>query len=463
MDLSDDAIYESVEKLLQPLILSKEDYENVRGKILDAMNRGLQLKSRDSSSIKMYPSFVTRLPTGKEKGQFLALDLGGTNYRVILVTLSGEGERPKIDERTYAIPVEKMHGTSKDLFGYIASTLQHFLRRYGLEDKSLPLGFTFSFPCEQQALNQSILVRWTKGFNVPDAVSADICKLLQDATDSLGLKVKCVAVVNDTVGTLASCILEDSNCAIGLIVGTGTNAAYVEKIEASEVMKKLVSERPFPNPKEEDSVVINMEWGAFGEKGELEPYCTQFDLEVDNASINPRKQIFEKLISGMYLGEIVRVILVHLVKQGLLFHGEMPDVLTHPGSFPTRMITEAERDPPHLFYSTHSLLTEDLKIPIVDHIDDRVVRLVCEIVAQRAAYLAGTGIAAVMHRLNRNKVTVGIDGSLYKFHPKFRERMTDIIDKLKPVGVHFRLRLSEDGSGKGAAAIAAAATRPTEF
>lgn len=185
MDRFDDAIFERVEKLLQPLILGKEDYENIRDKALDAMNRGLQLKSREASSIKMYPSFVTRLPTGKEKGQFLALDLGGTNYRVILVTLSGEGERPKIDERTYSIPEESMHGTSKDLFEYIASTLQHFLQRYGVENKTIPLGFTFSFPCEQRALNQSVLVRWTKGFDVPDAVNSDICKLLQDAFDNL--------------------------------------------------------------------------------------------------------------------------------------------------------------------------------------------------------------------------------------------------------------------------------------
>ncbi|VDO07559.1 unnamed protein product [Rodentolepis nana] len=432
MDLTDDEIYKTVVNILQPLVLSNEDYASIMNRMLDAMVRGLNLKTRESSSIKMYPSFVTRFPTGKEKGQFLALDLGGTNYRVLLVTLAG-GVHPKIDERTYAIPKEKMVGTGQDLFGYIASTLQNFLKRYNLVDTPLPLGFTFSFPCEQHALDKSILVRWTKGFNVHDAVNADVCKLLQDATD--GLKVKCVAVVNDTVGTLASCALEDPSCAIGLIVGTGTNAAYIEKIETCEFMKKLESEKPVYRPKEEDSVVINMEWGAFGEEGELETYLTEFDLELDNASLHPGKQVFEKMISGMYLGELVRIILVHLVKRQLLFRGEMPEVLTKPCSFLTKFVTETERDPSHLFYSTHSVLTEDLEIPIVDHIDDRVVRIVCEAVSKRAAYLAGAGIAACMHRLNRRKVTIGIDGSLYKFHPRFRERMTDIIDKLKPEGV----------------------------
>ncbi|VDK32514.1 unnamed protein product [Taenia asiatica] len=461
MEFSDNEVYDEVQKILEPLNLKIEDYANIRDRIIDAMVRGLKLKTRESSSIKMFPSFVTRFPSGEEKGQFLALDLGGTNYRVLLVTLAGDGQHPKIDERTYAIPQKTMLGTSKELFGYIASTLQNFLKRYGLENQSLPLGFTFSFPCEQHALDKSILVRWTKGFNVKDAVHSDVAKLLQTATDEIGLKVKCVAVVNDTVGTLASCALEDPRCAIGLIVGTGTNAAYIEKIEASEFMKKMESKKPVKRPKEEDSVIINLEWGAFGENGELKPYLTDFDIELDHDSLHPGKQIYEKMVSGMYLGELVRIILMHLVKKGLLFRGEMPDQLLHQGGFLTKMITETERDPPHLFYSTHSVLTEDLKLPIVDPIDDRVVRLTCECVSKRAAYLAGAGISALMHKLNRPQVTVGIDGSLYKFHPRFRERMTDIIDKLKPDFVHFRLRLSEDGSGKGAAAIAAAATRPT--
>ncbi|KAL5112824.1 Hexokinase [Taenia crassiceps] len=399
MELSDDEIYAEVQKILEPMNLKIEDYEKIRDKIIDAM---------------------------EQKGQFLALDLGGTNYRVLLVTLAGGCQHPKIDERTYAIPQKNMLGTSKE-----------------------------------HALNKSILVRWTKGFNVKDAVHSDVAELLQRATDEIGLKVKCVAVVNDTVGTLASCALEDPRCAIGLIVGTGTNAAYIEKIEASEFMKKMESKNPVKRPKEEDSVIINLEWGAFGEKDELKPYLTDFDIELDHNSLHPGKQIYEKMVSGMYLGELVRIILMNLVKRRLLFRGEMPDQLLHQGGFLTKMITETERDPPHLFYSTHSVLTEDLKLPIVDPIDDRVVRLACECVSKRAAYLAGAGISALMHRLNRPQVTVGIDGSLYKFHPRFRERMTDIIDKLKPDFVHFRLRLSEDGSGKGAAAIAAAATRPT--
>lgn len=32
----------------------------------------------------------------------------------------------------------------------------------------------------------------------------------------------------------------------------------------------------------------------------------RWDAEVDRGSINPGKQIFEKMVSGMYMGEVVR-------------------------------------------------------------------------------------------------------------------------------------------------------------
>lgn len=35
---------------------------------------------------------------------------------------------------------------------------------------------------------------------------------------------------------------------------------------------------------------VNMEWGAFGDAGELDDFCTQFDAFVDESSTNPGKQ-----------------------------------------------------------------------------------------------------------------------------------------------------------------------------
>ncbi|KAF8565366.1 hypothetical protein P879_04289 [Paragonimus westermani] len=446
---TDEEVFTKVVEIMKVFDLSVQSYDKFCQTMYDTMARGLKRLTHAHSSIKMYPTYVTSIPNGTETGTYLALDLGGTNYRVLLVQLGGSKTCPKIEERTYAVPSAKMTGSGEELFDYIATTLADFVRSHDLKDTKLSLGFTFSFPCIQKSLTNATLVRWTKGFSASDAEGANVATLFQRAIEKTGIKVQLVAVVNDTVGTLASCALEDPKCAIGLIVGTGTNAAYIEQSEFVEML----------DGGDAPQVVINTEWGAFGEGNEFEDLRTRFDKAVDSQSLHPGKQLFEKMVSGMYLGEIVRQILVYLVEQKLLFRGEMPDKLRIKDSVLTKFLTEVERNPPHLFYNTHYMLTEDLAVPVVELLDDKIVRYVCEMVSKRAAYLIGAGIACLLRRMNRSEVTVGVDGSLFKFHPKFEERMTDIIDKLKPKHTNFRLRLSEDGSGKGAAAIAAAATR----
>ncbi|CAH8563309.1 unnamed protein product [Heterobilharzia americana] len=449
MVYSNEELFSKVVEILKPLDLSVVDYEEICERMNEAMRLGLQKSTNEKSSIKMFPSYVTRTPNGTEVGNYLALDLGGTNYRVLSVTLEGKGKHPRIQERTYSIPAEKMTGSGGDLFKYIAETLADFLDNNGIRHKKFELGFTFSFPCVQKGLTHATLVRWTKGFTASGVEGNNVADLLQVALDQLGLNVKCVAVVNDTVGTLASCSLEDPKCAVGLIVGTGTNVAYIEESSRVELMTGV----------KDPEVVINTEWGAFGERGELDCWRTQFDKSMDAESLHPGKQLFEKMVSGMYLGELVRHILVYLVEQKILFRGKVPERLQVQNALLTRYLTDVERDPPHLLYNTYYMLTEDLSVPIVEPIDNRIVRYACEMVVKRAAYLAGAGIACILRRINRSEVTIGVDGSLYKFHPKFCERMTDMIDKLKPKNTRFCLRLSEDGSGKGAAAIAASCLR----
>ena len=39
------------------------------------------VRLNSSSSVKCFPTYVRHLPTGEETGRFLALDLGGTNFR----------------------------------------------------------------------------------------------------------------------------------------------------------------------------------------------------------------------------------------------------------------------------------------------------------------------------------------------------------------------------------------------
>ena len=56
-----------------------------------------------------------------------------------------------------------------------------------------------------------------------------------------------MVLINDTVGTLMSCAYKDDRTAIGLILGTGTNACYIENINRIETVEK---EAVLPDSKE---------------------------------------------------------------------------------------------------------------------------------------------------------------------------------------------------------------------
>jgi len=80
------------------------------------------------------------------------------------------------------------------------------------------------------------------------------------------------------------------------------------------------------------------------------------------------------------------------------------------------------------------------------------------VVSTRAAYLAAAGIAVLLQRVSKPAVTVGVDGSLYRYHPRFHQLITEKITQLAP-NKQFKLMLSSDGSGKGAALVAAVSWR----
>ena len=90
-------------------------------------------------------------------------------------------------------------------------------------------------------------------------------------------------MVNDTVGTLMASAYHEPSTRIGLILGTGSNACYVESLDN---VKTWNEERSEPN-----QVIINMEWGAFGNNGCLDFLRTEYDIEVDKTSLNPKKQM----------------------------------------------------------------------------------------------------------------------------------------------------------------------------
>lgn len=139
--------------------------------------------------------------------------------------------------------------------------------------------------------------------------------LLQCALEKQGYPdlVKVSAIVNDTIATLLSGIYINSNAKIGLILGTGTNASYVEKTQkiASKIEGSFKSEYTLVNTEFGSTDINSMDFISF--------LSTKYDQLVDKNSANPGNQILEKMISGRYLGEIFSYI---LVENGYLKEGD---------------------------------------------------------------------------------------------------------------------------------------------
>nr|XP_037865066.1 hexokinase HKDC1 isoform X5 [Chlorocebus sabaeus] len=322
-----------IDKVLALFRLTREQLVDVQAKMRAELEYGLKKKSHGLATVRMLPTYVCGLPDGTEKGKFLALDLGGTNFRVLLVKIRSGRRSVRMYNKIFAIPLEIMQGTGEELFDHIVQCIADFLDYMGLKGASLPLGFTFSFPCRQMSIDKGTLIGWTKGFKATDCEGEDVVDMLREAIKRRNeFDLDIVAVVNDTVGTMMTCGYEDPNCEIGLIAGTGSNMCYMEDMRNIEMVEG-----------DEGKMCINTEWGGFGDNGCIDDIRTRYDMEVDEGSLNPGKQRYEKMTSGMYLGEIVRQILIDLTKQGLLFRGQISERLRTRGIFETKFLSQIER------------------------------------------------------------------------------------------------------------------------
>lgn len=432
----------SLEKLFD---LPAKKLKEIIRKFQSEMDRGL---TSEPSSLKMIPAYVD-IPTGNEKGSFLALDLGGTNFRILEIEL--KGGRKASYSRTVKYALDKRHitGSASALFDYLAASIEKFIRHRDFTGTDY-IGFTFSFPVAQTGVSRGSLVSWTKGFDIKGAIGKDVVILLEEALSKHGVdNLKVAALVNDTVGTLAAGAYKDPYCDIGVIVGTGTNACYLENV--ANIAKWNGPAAPGAG------MIINIEWGNFNKIAQ-----TQYDIKLDRQSNNPGKQLLEKMASGMYIGEIVRLVLTEPASGKSLLGKFTAKAPPKPYSLKAEHMSSIESDRSEKLAGTGRLL-KNIGMGHSNLAERRVVRDICDIVSRRAARLVASCITAIILKKDPNLLrrhTVAIDGSVYEKHPAFSKNMRGCIKELlgKKRSSRVKIVLTKDGSGKGAAIIAAIAS-----
>ena len=138
--------------ILSCLSINTENACRLRETFEDEIEKGL-LGGLKASSLQMENTYVPELCNGKEKGSYLALDLGGTNFRVMFLELE-EGKIVNEKVSYYSLDDSTRLGPGTDLFDVLATCIKEFITTHKLEQypKVLPLGFTFSFPMTQRGL-----------------------------------------------------------------------------------------------------------------------------------------------------------------------------------------------------------------------------------------------------------------------------------------------------------------------
>ena len=114
----------SIAQIIKDFDFSRVDMRRLAESFRSEMDRGL---SGMASSLKMIPTYVGQ-PTGEETGEFIALDLGGTNFRILSLELKGRGRIGKPAIMSFKLGAKEISGDGEDLRRATRSLLPVFRR-----------------------------------------------------------------------------------------------------------------------------------------------------------------------------------------------------------------------------------------------------------------------------------------------------------------------------------------------
>ncbi|MBQ7476172.1 MAG: hexokinase [Selenomonadaceae bacterium] len=427
------------EKIFQSVITEFEATTEMLREVAANFRQDLKLglANPDNSSLRMLKSYVG-LPSGKETGEYLALDFGGTNVRVSRIKLNGNGDfeilkrvgEPLIVEGEYDY-IGK-NSTAEQMFDFLAKLIDESID--GDHETKFYLGHTFSFPSTQDDLNNARLIIWTKEFATPGVEGEVVNDLLTAALKRRGINnVEPVAVINDTVAVLLSAAYKNSETYIGSIYATGHNTCYLEP--------------SIHDPKcfGQGGMILNLESGGFMK---LTP--NRFDMEFDRKSEKPGEQRNEKMVSGRYMGELLSMAVAELLdEKGKEYGFTSIDM--------SMMILD---ETPQLEKATEIIANRTGKTLEVGDVE-KIKQLTSAIVIRSARLVTCSFVGIIWQRAGEGAIEkqhIAIDGSVYEKMPLVKENIAKALSELLGEdAAKVDTVLDNGGSGLGAAIAAAMA------
>ncbi len=396
--------------------------------LLSDMRAGLKGEKADEDMIRTFC-----LPPEKKacNESVIVIDAGGTNFRSCLVTFDSDGNASISDMEKTKMPGIERELSKTEFFNQIASNLEH------LKNKANRIGFCFSYPMTITEDGDGVLLGFSKEVKAPEVVGSKVGECLVKALEEKGWnKIERITLCNDTVAALlaGASVMPSSEVSsyIGMILGTGLNAAYIQ-----EACEKCGIKRQ----------IIVCESGKFTSVNR-----SDFDFMVDAKTVKPGSFLLEKSCSGAYLGPIGFYAINTAAKEGL-FSASMNQALLGVSELNLIEISNFLEHP----YSTNTILGKlcaenadeedlDMILQIIDAVFERSARY-------GAAILIACAIQTGMGKSAAKPVCILCNGSTFFKTPMIRERVYAQLDEIltRQSGIYWKIVSCENDITLGAA------------
>jgi hexokinase len=407
------------------------DAETLLASFLHEMEMGL---NGEPSSLAMIPAYVgahTNVPLNKSVA---VIDAGGTNLRVCIAHFNDQGKVELSGFSKQPMPGRAAQVSAQEFYDTVADKLESFHEDFEA------IGCCFSYPATIQPDYDGVLLHWTKEIKIPEMVGQPVGAGLVRTLEERGMGRKQVVVLNDTVAALLAGMGEgqsfNASSYVGFILGTGSNTAYLEH-------NANIGKVPELNAGVQ---AINVESGGFAAFER-----TPFDLELDQSSENPGGHVFEKMLSGVYLGTLTLEVLQAMIPEG---------VFSDSGAAALSIMKDLYIVEIDNLAADNGRDTGVLGTEAFTDADREIMKTVFIGLVDRAALMTAVNILAAVIKTEAGQdpdrpVCVNIDGSTYYYTFGLADKVQAHLQQmLADRGLHIRCVHCDDAPVVGAAIAA---------
>jgi hexokinase len=370
------------------------DLQSLTDDFISEMKNGLEGKA---GSLLMLPTYIGAEGKIKPNQPVVAIDAGGTNFRAVKMYFDEDLKLVTENLQQRKMPAIDEELSNKEFFATLAAYLTEYKN---VSDK---IGFCFSYAVEIYPNKDGKLLEWSKEVKAPEVIGQMVGKNLLDA---MGTPKKHIVLMNDTVSTLlagqAATAGREFDTYLGFILGTGTNACYIEQnsniTKASGLDKK-------------GSQIINIETGNFNKMPR-----TDIDVAFDNTTKLPGRYTFEKMIAGGYFGGLCTMALKMAAAE---------DVFSAETKVKMKSMGELTSEEVNKFVSCIDLKANVLSDILVEPEDKEAAAIIINAFIERAAKLVAASLAAVVLKTGKAKtadkpILMTIEGTTFYKMNNFR-------------------------------------------